>query len=196
MRTRLLAIAASGVFLALGAACSSQDSPSADAGDSVVADAPRNDADAEFAHQMIPHHEQAVVMTGFVADRTDNAQVLDLAGRIEAAQEPEIDQMKGWLEAWGDPHKPGMGGMQGMEGMSMPGMMSEADMATLKGSSGPAFDKMFLEMMIAHHEGAVEMAKTEIADGEFPEAITLAEEIIDSQQAEIDEMQGILSELV
>ncbi len=197
MRTRVLAVAASSAVLLLGAACSSEDSTSAGPDSSVVADEPRNEADATFAHGMIPHHEQAVVMTKLAPERTQNAQVLDLAERIEAAQAPEIDQMKGWLAAWGDPHKPGMEGMGGMAGMGgMKGMMSDDQMAALTAASGPAFDKMFLEMMIAHHEGALEQAKTEKADGEFPEALTLADDIIASQQSEIDEMRGILSKLV
>jgi len=191
MRTRVLAVAASSAFLLLGAACSSEDSTSAGPDSSVVADEPRNEADATFAHGMIPHHEQAVVMTKLAPERTQNAQVLDLAERIEAAQAPEIDQMKGWLEAWNEPHKPGMEGMGGMAGM-----MSDDQMAALTAASGPAFDKMFLEMMIAHHEGALEQAKAEKADGEFPEALTLADDIMASQQSEIDEMRGILSELV
>ncbi|MBW3646536.1 MAG: DUF305 domain-containing protein [Actinobacteria bacterium] len=194
MRTRVLAVAASSAVLLLGVACSSEDSTSAGPDSSVVADAPRNEADATFAHGMIPHHEQAVVMTKLAPERTENAQVLDLAERIEAAQTPEIDQMKGWLEAWNEPHKPGMGGMAGMGGMK--GMMSDDQMAALTASSGPAFDKMFLEMMIVHHEGAVEQARAEKADGKFPEAVTLADEIIASQESEIDEMRGILTSLV
>lgn len=197
MRTRVLAVAASSAVLLLGVACSSEDSTSAGPDSSVVADAPRNEADATFAHGMIPHHEQAVVMTKLAPERTENAQVLDLAERIEAAQAPEIDQMKGWLEAWNEPHKPGMEGMGGMAGMGgMKGMMSDDQMAALTASSGPAFDKMFLEMMIVHHEGAVEQARAEKADGKFPEALTLADEIIASQQSEIDEMRGILTSLV
>jgi uncharacterized protein (DUF305 family) len=191
MRTRVLAVAASSAVLLLGAACSSEDSTSAGPDSSVVADEPRNEADATFAHGMIPHHEQAVVMTKLAPERTQNAQVLDLAERIEAAQAPEIDQMKGWLEAWNEPHKPGMEGMGGMAGM-----MSDDQMAALTAASGPAFDKMFLEMMIVHHEGAVEQAEAQKADGEFPEALTLADDIIASQQSEIDEMRGILSKLV
>ena len=194
MRSRVLAATGTAVLLLLGgAACSSQDSSTDDGGaaSSSVADAPRNEADSTFAHGMIPHHEQAVVMTKLAPERTQNAQVLDLAERIEAAQAPEIDQMKGWLEAWDEPHKPGMEGMGGMAGM-----MSDDQMAALTAASGPAFDKMFLEMMIAHHEGAIEQAKTEKADGEFSEALTLADEITASQQVEIDEMRGILSSLV
>lgn len=194
MRTRVLAAAAAGAFLLLGAACSAEDSSQAGPASSVVADQSRNEADTTFTHGMISHHEQAVVMTKLAASRTQNAQVLDLAGRIEAAQAPEIDQMKGWLVAWNEPHQPGMQGMGGMAGMK--GMMSDTDMASLTAASGPAFDKMFLEMMIAHHEGAVEQAKAEKADGEFPEALALADDIIASQQAEIDEMRGILSSLV
>ena len=196
MRSRVLVVTGCTALLLLGTACSSQGSSSTAGGATSVADAPRNEADSTFAHGMIPHHEQAVVMTKLARERTQNAQVLDLAKRIEAAQAPEIDQMKGWLEAWDEPHKPGMEGMGGMAGMGgMKGMMSEDQMAALMASSGSAFDKMFLEMMIAHHEGAIEQAKAEKADGRFPEALTLADDIIASQQSEIDEMRGILTSL-
>ena len=117
--------------------------------------------------------------------------------------------MSGWLRAWGvavpDTTDAGMSGMSGMSqsnmpgtdhsgASSMPGMMSSDQMQQLSQAHGAAFDNMFLQMMIEHHQGAIEMAKTELAEGANPDAKTLAQKIIDSQQAEITEMKGMLGQ--
>ena len=113
-----------------------------------------------------------------------------MAARISSAQRPEIDLMTGWLESWGAPVPEDMSGMD--MGGSMPGMMSMADMDSLEGSSGDAFDRQFLTMMIAHHQGAVQMANVEIREGDNPEAITLAEQVVSGQTSEIARMQDLL----
>jgi uncharacterized protein (DUF305 family) len=159
-----------------------------------------NDADVTFVQGMIPHHRGALAMTQLADGRAEDPRVIDLASRIEAAQEPEIETMTAWLEEWDEPlpedtMSEGMDGMDhGSGGMDMEGM-SEEDMTALEGASGAEFDRMFLEMMIEHHQGAVEMAETEVEDGAYPDAIVLASEIADSQTAEIAEMETILSEL-
>jgi uncharacterized protein (DUF305 family) len=145
-----------------------------------------NDADVTFAQGMIPHHQQAVEMADLADGRAESPEVIDLAERIKAAQDPEIEQMQGWLEDWGQEMPEAMD----HEGMS--GMMSEDDMTALEGASGAEFDEMFLTMMIEHHEGAIEQAETELDEGQNAEAVELAQTIIDAQQAEIEEMQGIL----
>jgi uncharacterized protein (DUF305 family) len=108
--------------------------------------------------------------------------------------------MTAWLKAWGkdESDSPGhqMDGMDGddmMDDGDMPGMMSTADLATLGRSTGAAFDQMFLTMMISHHEGAIEMAKTEQQDGKNPDAIGLAEQIETAQTAEITLMKSLLT---
>ena len=166
-----------------------------------------NNADVTFVQGMIPHHRGALTMAQMADGRAEDPRVIDLANRIEAAQEPEIETMTGWLEEWGEPLPEetdgGMGGMDhgsmDMGGMDMSGMdmegMSEQNMAALEAASGAEFDRMWLEMMIAHHRGAVEMAQTEIAEGGNPDAVALAEEIADSQAAEIEEMETLLAEL-
>ena len=143
---------------------------------------------------MIPHHEQAIEMAQMAQERAEDPRVLDLAGRIEAAQQPEIETLTGWLEDWGV-EDDGMGGMDhgGMDHGG--GMMSEGDMVALMDASGGAFDRLFLEMMIEHHTGAVGMAGTETADGQNADAIAMAETIRDAQNAEIDEMEQLLTEL-
>lgn len=194
MHSRFLVAAVLGLAALIGAACSSDDS-TVSAPDVSVEDAPHNDADVEFAQGMIPHHRQAVEMAQLAADRADSREVLELAERIEAAQAPEIDEMTGWLVAWGEeiPEGDGMdhGGMD--MGAGGTGMMSAGEMEMLGAASGAEFDRMFLEMMIVHHEGALEMAETQATEGEYPVALALAEQIIATQQAEIDEMNGLLS---
>jgi uncharacterized protein (DUF305 family) len=147
-------------------------------------------ADVAFASDMIPHHQQAVEMAELAETRASSADVKSLAAQIKAAQGPEITTMSGWLKSWGKPVPAEMSGMD-MSG-SMPGMMSNKDMTTLEGSSGADFDRMFLTMMIQHHEGAIEMAKTEQSSGKSAEAIALAKKIESAQTAEIATMQKML----
>lgn len=154
-----------------------------------------NDADVTFAQQMIPHHQQAIEMTELAETRAESQEVKELAADIEAAQGPEIETMTGWLESWGeDVPDEGMSGMDhgDMSSDEMTGMMSEEDMAELENASGTDFDQMFLTMMIEHHEGAIEMAQTEQADGEFPDATDMAEDIETAQTEEIQTMQALL----
>ena len=173
-------------------------SSSGSASSSASAEADHNDQDVQFASGMIPHHESAITMAEMAEDRAADPRVKDLAARIEAAQTPEIETMSGWLADWGaaassSPTDDGMGGMDhgGMDDGGMGGM----DTGALAGMSGADFDRMFLSMMIEHHRSAVEMAETEVADGQNADAIALAESIRDSQNAEIAEMQQLLTEL-
>ncbi|SCX40495.1 Uncharacterized conserved protein, DUF305 family [Klenkia marina] len=186
-----------GVLLAGGlalAACSSGDDQPA-ASSSVPAHATFNTADVTFAQDMVPHHEQAVEMAKMVPDRSTNPQVLDLAQRIQAAQGPEIDTLNGWLQDWGVASDEEDGGHSGMDRSGMGGMMSAEDMFALQDSSGTDFDRMWLQMMLEHHTGAVGMAQTEIADGEDPDAVAMAQDIKTPQSAEITEMEQLLQDL-
>ena len=149
-----------------------------------------NDADVTFASHMIPHHQQAVEMAELAETRAASQQVKDLATQIKNAQGPEIQQMTAWLEAWGQPMPSDMGGMD--MGGSMPGMMSEDEMSQLENATGAKFDRIFLTMMISHHEGAIEMANTEQADGKNQDAIDLAIQIEQAQTAEIATMRELL----
>ncbi|WP_435279208.1 DUF305 domain-containing protein [Streptomyces sp. 1222.5] len=210
---RTAAPAAAAIAAVILAACGSSDSsPSSEpsghglgarssAGTSATAPAARGSHDAQdvaFAQGMIPHHRQAVAMADLAPSRAKAQQVKDLAAKIKQAQDPEINTMSGWLKAWGekvtDAATSGMdqSSMPGMDHSSMPGMMSGDDMAKLKDLSGDAFDKAFVQMMISHHRGAVEMAKTEQAKGAYGPARTMAKSIVTSQSAEITEMNKIL----
>ena len=152
-----------------------------------------NDADVSFAQDMIVHHQSAIEMAQLAQDRAESDEVKQLAADIEAAQAPEIETFTAWLEAWGEevPTSDDMEGMD-MEGMDTGGMNMEEDMAMLEESSGAEFDQMFLEMMIEHHQGAIEMAQVEQQEGENPEAIALAEKIEQDQTAEIEKMESML----
>lgn len=166
--------------------------------------APHNAADVAFAQGMIPHHRQAIEMSRLAAQRAQSEDVKKLANQIEAAQAPEITTLTGWLRQWGVPvsatnmpSKPNMNhGDMGHDGMGHGGMgmMSPDEMQQLAKASGAEFDRMFLTMMIKHHEGAVTMAQTELRDGQYPPATQLAQKIIDTQHAEIATMKELLAQ--
>ena len=163
-------------------------------------DRTHNQADVTFLQGMIPHHEQAVAMSRMAAAQAQSTQVKDLAGRIQAAQQPEIDQMNGLLRNWSasmsassEPPMSGMNGgdMGGMDHSAMPGMMTSTQMQQLGQVRGTSFDAMFLRMMIGHHQGAITMSNDELRSGQNPDAKALAHRIITAQQGEITQMQGM-----
>jgi uncharacterized protein (DUF305 family) len=183
------ALAAVAVAAALAlAGCAGTDRSPQDAAQSF------NDADVAFGQDMIPHHRQAIEMAKLASDRAASTEVESLAAEIEKAQEPEIQTMTSWLEAWGEEVLEDMSGM-GHGGMDMPGMMSAEDMMALEQASGADFDRMFLEMMIKHHAGAIDMARTEQANGQNRDAKDLAVKIEKGQSAEITTMRGLLETL-
>lgn len=155
-----------------------------------------NQADTTFAQMMVVHHEGALEMAGLATTKADTAEVRDLAGRIEAAQGPEIEQMRGWLEQWDEP-APEDSDMGGMDhgGMDMGGLDQQAAMDELDTLDGAAFDRRFLELMIEHHKGALTMAQTEVANGRNEAATSLARTIITAQEKEIAEMEALLEQL-
>jgi uncharacterized protein (DUF305 family) len=144
-----------------------------------------NDADVTFTQNMIPHHQQAIEMAKLIQARTTRAELRELADGIATSQGQEITQMEGWLQRWGEASPGGMD----HDAMQMPGMMSDADMQRLMDLEGAKFDLAFLDMMTAHHQGAIEMANTELRDGSLPEVKDLARRIIDAQQTEIDQLE-------
>ena len=158
--------------------------------------AEHNDADVMFAQMMLPHHEQAVEMSEMLLAKDDiPAEVADFAQQVIDAQGPEIERMNAMLTAWdAEP----MGDMEGMEGMDhggMSGMMSEEDMAALEEAQGTEAARLYLEQMTAHHEGAVDMAQDQVDNGQNPQAVALAEQVITAQEAEIAEMEQMLGNL-
>ncbi|MDR2279724.1 MAG: DUF305 domain-containing protein [Gordonia sp. (in: high G+C Gram-positive bacteria)] len=198
MNARLIAasVAAVAAVAVLGACSSSDDSTSAHEGHdmsttsqstSASAKGSNNAADVMFAQMMLPHHEQALEMSDILLAKDDvPADVRELATTIKAAQGPEITQLNSWLTAWGAPKT------ADMSGHSMDGMVSTEDITELKSAPGPEAAKLYLTQMIAHHEGAVAMAKTQIEDGQNPDAVAMARSIVESQNAEIEQMKGML----
>ncbi|MGX1908009.1 DUF305 domain-containing protein [Streptomyces phaeochromogenes] len=152
-----------------------------------------NDADVDFSKEMIQHHRQAVDMAELAADRASSEEVKDLATKVKGAQDPEIETMSGWLTSWGEDVPEKMSGAMDHDMSSaMPGMMGGKDMDKLEKASGAEFDTMFLTMMVEHHEGAVEMAETEKADGKYGPAMKLADAVMTAQTAEIKQMNKML----
>lgn len=204
-RTVALAITAA-VAAAVLASCSSADTATpASTGSSMAAEQSAgadsaqagSESDITFAQLMIPHHEQAVQMADMALQKATTPEVQQLAQQIKDAQDPEIQQMRGWLTAWGAPEQ--MVGMDGMDGMDMggqtaAGMMTDQDMSALMDASGTDFDQMWLAMMIAHHKGAIEMAQTAKADTTNPDVTALADAIVAAQTSEIDTMEKLLNQ--
>ncbi|HQW73164.1 MAG TPA: DUF305 domain-containing protein [Ornithinibacter sp.] len=193
LTSRLAIPAASAVLiLALSACGSGDDSHSTMSGagttSSSMAEGMTTTAtsgDVEFAQMMIPHHEQAVEMADVALENdTASQDVKALAAQIKAAQDPEIQTMKGWLAQWGASESSGQ--------MDHGGMMSDDDMSSLMGASGPEFNQMWLTMMIEHHEGAVEMAQDVLATTSNPEVEKLATAVVEGQEKEIATMKGML----
>jgi uncharacterized protein (DUF305 family) len=194
----LVALVATGVALfALAACAGSAGDPgatqTASNGDTF------NDADVAFASGMIPHHAQAIQLVNMTMGRDLDPEVQQLAEEIRAVRATEVEQMVDWLTAWdkkiprtaidhGNAHSEGGAEMH----HDLPGMMSPDDMAALEGSDDSKFQDMWLEMMIEHHKGAIEMAETEQESGGFAPAVDLAKQMEAAQEQQIEAMQGLL----
>jgi len=145
---------------------------------------------------MISHHAQAVEMTALLRTRTARADMRLLAGRIEASQEDEIAFMRRWLEARGHP-APDAHAHHEHGGMLMPGMLTAEEMTRLASAAGPDFDRLFLEGMIKHHAGALEMVANLFGApgaGQDTEIFAFASDVDADQRIEIGRMQSMLSE--
>ena len=190
---RTLAAAAAALTLTLAGCSASESSTDGNA---------YNDADVDFASDMIQHHAQALQMVDLTLGRKLDAEVVTLTEQIRTAQAPEIEKMADWLEDWDQPvpetsrdhanaHAQEHGESVEMD-TDMPGMLSAKELESLESTSGPEFQTMWLEMMIEHHEGAVEMAEAQVEEGSNAKAVALAEDIISTQEREISTMQDLL----
>ncbi len=207
MRARSLALATTGFALAVAlTACGSTDESGTDgmggmndSGSNSSSDSSTAETvDVVFAQLMIPHHEQAVEMADLALKYATTTQVKELATQIKDAQDPEIEQMTQWLQDWGAPTSmPSADGDMGdmdMGGMGAAGMMSEEAMMNLTESRGTEFDQMWLQMMIDHHEGAITMAQQVLDTTSNAEVRALANDVVQSQQGEVDTMQQLLAQ--
>ncbi|MFI1188426.1 DUF305 domain-containing protein [Streptomyces californicus] len=146
-----------------------------------------NSADFRYARMMIQHHAQALVMTALVPDRASADTVKRLADRISAGQKPEIGAMEGWLKK-----NDGEKREQHHDHGGMPGMATEAQLKKLRAAEGEAFDRLFLELMITHHQGAITMATEALTEGNDVFVEEMASDVVAQQTVEIDRMRGLL----
>lgn len=165
--------------------------PSGDASRAATATA----AEIEFAQAMIPHHEQAVEMADLALAPQAQASpdVRKLAEQIKQAQDPEIQQMTAWLTEWGAALPSATADAHAGHDMAGMGMMSAEQMQQLEDATGEQFDMLWLQMMIDHHEGAVQMAEQVKASDPSPAVEKLADQIIATQNEEIATMQALLA---
>jgi uncharacterized protein (DUF305 family) len=193
---RLAVAAAAAATALLVSSCGSPatdsraDHPSSD--EPVITGQPAgyNADDIAFATNMIPHHQQAVDLSALVPDRSTNSEIAALAKQISAAQQPEIQTLKVFLVQWNE--NPNTNSGHAGHGNTMAGMVDEATMTRLESLNGEEFDKLWLQSMISHHQGAIEMAKAEVANGDNVDAKALANNIIATQEAEIGQMKQML----
>jgi uncharacterized protein (DUF305 family) len=216
IRTRAVPVAVAAIVTAILAACGATDAPTA-AGPASSAGAatsaaptsaaatpsnlptvavppakgPHNDIDSVFSTDMLPHHRQAVEMAALARTRAADPRIKDIASRIEKAQGAEVTLMASWLKAWGEP-VPAPDELHTAHG---PGMMTHAEMEDLKGAEGAEFDRMFADMMIRHHQGALEMAGITKEQGQNPSVRALATNVVITQTAEVAELTDILESL-
>lgn len=207
-RLPAISLLLTGVLVLLG--CTEEDSPTTTVqpgapgeparvlpgGAPEVEGAPHSHLDVHFVQGMIAHHAQAVRMSDLVPDRTDRKEIHLIASRIGISQDGEITQMTAWLEDRGeaatpDPdHHPETGEL-------MPGMLTEEQFAQLGNATGSDFDRLFLEFMIYHHEGALTMVADLMANGggQDAELSQLVSHIDADQRIEIDRMRRLLLQL-
>ncbi|WP_422771823.1 DUF305 domain-containing protein [Plantactinospora sp. WMMC1484] len=151
--------------------------------------APHNAADIRFVTMMVPHHEQALQMAALVPQRAGSTGVIAIADRIRAAQQPEVEVLKGWLR---DRRLNSLLGGTGHEHPDMHGMQSPEAIAALTATTGTAFDRMFVEMMTAHHQGAIAMAQEVLASGVDQRIRELARNIAFEQAVEVNRMREVI----
>ncbi len=153
-------------------------------------------AEAGFVRDMTVHHAQAIEMAEIVRDKTESEEIRMLAANIALTQQAQIGQMQGWLDVWGLPatgEEPAMSWMEMPTEGRMPGMASPQEIDELQQASPKEADKLFLQLMIPHHEAAVPMAETILGETDREEVKRLAGAIAASQKAEIETMQGMLN---
>ncbi|WP_133743089.1 DUF305 domain-containing protein [Actinorugispora endophytica] len=175
-------------------------------------DVRHNEADHDYIVAMIAHHGQALEMTALAPDRVRDPGLRTLAERIDLAQQPEIDLMEDWLETnvygpgrenpahqdycglEGGPDHHGADGCVEPDHSAMPGMATPEQLDELEAASGAEFDALFVELMVAHHEGGVSMAEDVMIDGRHPRVLTMANDLITDQRVEIGRLESVLDD--
>jgi uncharacterized protein (DUF305 family) len=165
-----------------GSDATSHSSAPSSAGQAMV----HNMDDVMFAQHMIPHHQQAVDMATMVPSHTTNEALRVVAIHIKTDQRAEISLLTDFLNRWGEP-------LAGHEPMTMDGMVDHDTMSQLESLNGSAFDTLWINAMIAHHQGAIRMAEAELTHGQNPDARKMAQQIITAQKREISYMTDMIS---
>jgi len=161
-----------------------------------IAQQTANDADAEFVSMMIPHHFQALVMSGMAPERSNDQELLTLADRIDAEQDIEISMMQSW-QGWRDlevtdAEEAYQEILQDPEMLEQMGMATPEELDEMSGSTGTAFDVQYLELMIEHHEGAIDMLVDVITNGNDATLEGWATDMLTTQQTQIRQMEAML----
>jgi len=173
---------------------------------SVSAEPAHNQHDVAFAAEMVPHHEQGLHLVALAADRHVTAEFAAITARIADGQSADLEQLTGWLTRWDEPtpttepldesllsQRSATGAMRGAMRTRMgPWALSAEDLQEVRTSRAADFEERWLRTMIVHHQGAISMARHEITQGEYPPAVELAEQIVTTQQAEVEEMRLLL----
>ena len=199
--TVLVALALAGLTLA---GCGTGTAPAA-------RDAPapgHHHADVALAAEMVPHHQQGLRLVSMATGRVVTPALADLIDRIAAEQGAEVDRMRGWRTAWDEEASSGPGHMMDRGTMMQrsrsgalrglmrtrmgPWALGDSDLDRLAQSWPPDFEQHWLQLMITHHQGAISMARHEITQGDYPPAIALAEDVVTTQQAEVEQMRELL----
>jgi uncharacterized protein (DUF305 family) len=198
LRTMLFAAVALMVTLT---GCSNREpGPAPDPKSTVASSKPYNDADVRFATEMIPHHAQAMVMVDLAMGRKLDPRVMAVAEDIRSGHVPEIEQLVDLLNKWDNQpipetsrdHVNADGHGEAGTDASVPGMHPADEMEALEATKGPQFQTTWLEMMIEHHQGAIDMAVTEENEGEDETATNLASDMVESQAEQVKVMRQLL----
>jgi len=155
------------------------------------------DADVTFVRNMLYHHDQAMTMTEMVEERTTSRDIRLLSERMAVSQEGEIEQLEQWLSTRGETVRDPADGEHGHADVAgMQGMLSDEELAALEAAEGAEFDRLFLELMIKHHEGAIAMVYElyEAGGGLESEVDSIARHVDSDQSIEISRMQQMLAE--
>lgn len=180
VRTRLFAAITVGLLALAG--CAESRAPES---------ASFNEADLKFVEQMIPHHQQAVQIADLAETRAENEDIRSLAMDISFIQAIEVEELQGWLLDWGISH----GTDDHADHGAMAGMLTDEELQSLDAASGTDFDLLFAQLMAKHHEGAIEAAQTVLNDGKSADVKVFAESVIETQSAELEELQSIIAQL-
>jgi len=200
---QIRALATLALILCLGAGCTSTPKANLHPTPPGLGRLPYSDADVEFMSGMIPHHAQAVIMAGWAPTHGARSDVAILCERIVVAQRDEIAMMREWLgdrgqevpDATSTRHKMKMDGA--IHEMLMPGMLSDEEMAALDKARGPDFDRLFLEGMIKHHQGAIDMVDVlfkSYGAAQDETVFKFASDVYADQGIEIERMREMLGD--